>query len=154
MSVKFTERTTGSNVVTTELNALADDAAAVVSTALSNDASTERDFLADFIVTIATQASARAASGTISMVIVPVVNATVGDYATLATASNYVARYADGTPVTVELDAAVTSRVMTLSGVQIPNCDYHVGILNETGQALAATGNTVFKSGNYTTDNV
>lgn len=154
MSVKFTERTTGSMVVTSELNALAADSAAVVSTALSNDTTDERNLMADFIVSIAEQASARTAAGTVSLIIVPTVNANTGDYATLATASNYVARLADGTPATFELDAAVTARVLTVSGVQLPNSNYYVGVLNETGQALAATANTIFKSGDYTTDNV
>lgn len=154
MSVQFTERTTGSSAVTTELDALADDTAAVISTALSNGASDERDLLVDFIVYLAAQSSARDAAGTVSLIIVPVVNSVTGDYSTLATASNYVARYADGTAVTFELDAAVTARTLTATGVQVPNCTFYLGLLNETGQALAATGNSIFKSGNYTTDNV
>ena len=58
MSVQFIERTTGASVVSTELNALADDTAALISTPLSNDASDERDLLADFLIIIAEQAGA------------------------------------------------------------------------------------------------
>ena len=153
MTLKFTERTTGATVVSTELNALADDTAALISTPLSNDASDERNLLADFIITLAVQASARS-SAYISLVIVPEVNSTYGDTATLLTAGNYIARYADGTQCKLALDAAVTARTLTLSGVQIPNANYKVGLLNETGYALAATSNTIWKSGNYSTDNV
>jgi hypothetical protein len=46
--VNFTEAGTGAAVVTAELNTLADDAAAIAATALSNDASTERKLLANF----------------------------------------------------------------------------------------------------------
>lgn len=149
--LSFTERTTGANIVTTELNALADDTAALISTALSNDASTERDLLADFLITLPLQGGARDASAQVSLLIVAEVNSTYGDTATLRTASNHIARYADGTAVTLTLDAATTARTMTVFGVQIPNANYKVGLLNETAQALAATGNTIFKSGNYTT---
>lgn len=154
MSVQFIERTTGASIVTTELNSLADDTAAVISTALSNDASDERDLLADFLIVIAEQGSARAADATISLLMVPEVNSVYGDTSTLKTATNYIARTADGTAVTLTLDAAVSGRSMTVAAVQLPNANYKVGLLNATGQALASSGNSIFKSGNYTTDNV
>ncbi len=154
MTLKFTERATGASIVTTELNSLADDAAAVIATALSNDASDERDLLADFVITLAEQGGARAADAQVSLLIVPEVNSTYGSTATLRNARNYIARYADGTPVTLLLDAAVTARVHAVSGVQIPNANYKPGLLNESGQALAASGNSIFKSGNYASADV
>lgn len=153
MALKYTERTTGVSIVTTELNSLADDTAALITTPLSNDASTERELFADFIVAIAEQGSARDAAGTVSLLIVPEVNSTYGDTATLATAGNYVARTADGSAVELVLDAAVTARTMTFANVRLPNANYKVGLLNETGQALAATGNSIFMSGAYSTEN-
>jgi hypothetical protein len=154
MTAKYTERTTGANIVTTELNSLADDTAALISTALSNDASDERNLLADFLITLAVQDSARASDATISLLVVPEVNSTYGDTATLKTATNYIARTADGTAVTLTLDAAVSGRSMTVASVQLPNANYKVGLLNATGQALASSGNIIFKTGNYSSDDV
>ena len=154
MAIKYTERTTGVSIVTTELNALADDTAALITTPLSNDASTEREVYADFIVTLAEQGAARDAGGDVSLLIVPEVNSTYGDTSTLATAGNYIAKTADGSDARIELDAAVTARTMTFSHVRLPNANYKVGLLNETGQALAATGNSIFMSGAYSTENV
>ena len=154
MTAKYTEATTPSTIASTELNSLADDAAAVGSI-LSNDASTERNVLANFAISIATQGGARDAGENLSPIIVPEVGSSVyGDIATLQTATNYIARYADGTPVSFGLDAATTARVLTAAGVQIPNGNYKVGLLNETGQALAASGNTITKSGDYGFDDV
>jgi hypothetical protein len=149
--INFTEAGTGAAVVTAELNSLADDAAAIASTALSNDASTERKLLANFVVAIAEQGSARAGSPCrVGLLIIPEVNSVYGDAATLATAGNYIARYADGTQCYFSLDAAVTARSLSLAGVQIPNSNFKVGLLNESGQALAASGNSVWMSGTYT----
>ena len=148
--IKFTEAGTGASVVTAELNSLADDAAALASTALSNDASAERKTLANFLITIAEQGGARAGSPCrMALLIVPEVNAVYGDVAALVNAGNYVARYADGTQCYINLDAAVTARAFSLSGVQLPNANYKVGLLNESGQALAASGNSVWMSGTY-----
>lgn len=160
MTLKFTERDTGTTVVTTELNSLADDTAALISTALSNDASTERDLFADFSISLAVQGSARDASAQVSLMIVPEIASAYGDVsgadvtANLKLTANYIARAADGTAATFDLDAAVTARVITVAGIQIPNANYKVGLLNETGQALAATGNTITKSGNYSSADV
>ena len=153
--VLWAERTTGASIVTTELNALADDTAALVATALSNDASTERALLADFAIHIALQASARTGSPCrVALLLVPEVNSVFGDVATLATAANHVARYADGTLAYLTLDAAVTARDLTLSGIQLPPANFKVGLLNESGYALAATGNTIWMSGTYGPANV
>lgn len=147
--VLFTERTTGATIVSTELNALADDAAALISTALSNDASDERNLVADFMVVLAEQASARAADAAVSLLIVPEVNSTYGDVATLKGANNYIAKKTDGTAATWTLDAAVTSRAHTIAGVQLPNANFKVGLLNTSGYALAASGSYIWMTGKY-----
>lgn len=146
--VLYTERTTGTTVVSTELNALANDTAALVSTALSNDASDERNLLADFMIVIAQQGGARD-GGAITLLIVPEVNSTYGDVATVKTALIHAAHQDDGTVCSFVLDSAVTARAITVSYVKIPNGNYKVGLLNESGQALAATGNSIFMTGKY-----
>lgn len=146
--VLYTERTTGTTVVSTELNALANDTAALVSTALSNDASDERNLLADFMIVIAEQALARD-GGAISLLIVPEVNSTYGDVATVQTALIHIAHRDDGTTCSFVLDSAVTARTITVSNVKIPNGNFKVGLLNESGQALAATGSSIFMTGKY-----
>lgn len=151
---RFTEATTLTSIVTTELNALADNASALDTDELSNDASTERNMLADFAVTIATQGSARDSSAAISLLIVPA-GLSAGVYtdaiADIKLANNYIARRADGTAATYTLDAATTDREVVFSGVQIPNGNYKVGLLNASGYALAASGSIIYKSGDYST---
>ena len=145
--VLYTERTTGAAVVTTELNALANDTAAVGS-ALSNDASDERNLLADFMIVIPEQGGARD-GGAISLLIVPEVNSTYGDVASVKTALIHVAHQDDGSLCSFVLDSAVTARTITISNVKLPNADFKVGLLNESGQALAATGSSIWMSGKY-----
>ena len=152
MSLKYTERTAATSIVTSELNSLTDDTAALITTPRENGDSTARNLLADYRITVAEQGSARGADAEVSLLIVPEVNATYGDTATLRTASNYIARLADGSAATFALDAAVTAREITVSGVQVPNGDYQVGLLNATGQALAATGNVIYETGRYSTE--
>ena len=149
--VRYSEAGTGAAVATTELNSLADDAAALASTASSNDASTERELLANFLIVLALQGSARTGSPCqVSLLIVPEVNSVYGDVATLTTAAHHIAKRADGSACTFALDAAVTARSISIAGVQLPNSNYKVGLLNESGYALAASGNSIWKSGSYT----
>jgi hypothetical protein len=145
--VLYTERTTGAAVVTTELNALANDTAAV-GAALSNDASTERNLLADFMIVIPEQGGARD-GGAISLLIVPEVNSTYGDVASVKTALIHVAHRDDGTLCSFVLDSAVTARTITIQNVKLPNANFKVGLLNESGYALAATGSSIWMSGRY-----
>lgn len=152
MTLKYTEATTGAAVTISTLQTLADDTAGL-SAAYSNDASTERQTLSNFLIQVGTQGGARDASATVSLLIVPEVNSLYGDTATLLTAQNFYARYADGTDVTFTLDAAVTARDLTACGVQIPNGNYKIGVLNETNQAFAGV-NAVFKTGDYSVDDV
>lgn len=152
MTAKFTEATTGAAVTISGLATLADDTAAV-SSAISNDASTERNTLSNFLIAVGTQGVARDADEPVSLLIVPEVNGTYGDVATLATAKHYIAKYDDGNDVTFPMDAAVTARNLSACGVRIPNANYKVGVLNETGQAFAGT-NSVFQTGNYAMDDV
>lgn len=149
--VRYTEATTLTSKVTTELNSLADDASALISTELSNDASTERESYANFAVSIAAQGAARDAAGSVSLLIVPAgLNDEYTDaIAAVAIAQNYYARDRDGNAVTWVLDAATTTRDVSWAGVRLPNANYKIGLVNETGQALAASGNIIYMSGTY-----
>ncbi len=153
MTAKFTEATTGAAVTISGLQTLADDTADV-SSAISNDASTERNTLSNFLIGVGTATGARTGDpNQVSLLIVPEVNAVYGDTATLETAGNFIARYADGSAVTFTMDGAVTARNLSAAGVQLPNSNYKVGVLNETGQAFDGT-NSVFQTGNYSIDDV
>ncbi len=153
MTAKFTEALTGGAVTISGLATLADDTAAV-SGALSNDASTEREMMSNFLIVVDTQAGARAGTpNQVSLLIVPEVNGTYGDTSTLATAGNFIAQYDNGDPVTFAMDAAVTARNLSAAGVRLPNANYKVGVLNETGQAFAGS-TSVYQTGNYSVDDV
>lgn len=152
MAINYTEAGTGAAVTISTLQTLADDTAGL-SAAYSNDASAERQTLSNFLIQVGTQGGVRDASAQVSLLIVPEVNALYGDTATLLTAGNYIARYADGTAVTFLLDAATTARDLTAAGVQIPNGNYKIGVLNETNQDFAGV-NVVYKTGDYTIDDV
>jgi hypothetical protein len=100
------------------------------------------------MIVIAEQAGARD-GGAISLLIVPEVNSTYGDVATVQTALIHIAHRDDGTTCSFVLDSAVTARTITVSNVKIPNGNFKVGLLNESGQALAATGSSIFMTGKY-----
>lgn len=160
MSVKYVERTTGAQAMSTEMDALADNRVAVATSALSNDVSTERNLRADFLLYLDTQGGARDASAQVSLLILPEVNSTYPEVAgadataDLVLSAGYIAKDADGNDCTRTLDAAVTARNVVFAGVQLPNANYKPAILQETNQALAATSNTLWKSGDYTVDDV
>ena len=156
MTAKYTEATTAASIVSTELNSLADDTAALGSSAQSNDASTERCTLATFYIVVAAQtARDSGASNIVSLLIVPEVGTGVyGDTATLLTAGNSIAQYEDGSAVSFVLDDAVTARTFTAAGVKIPNGNFKVGLLNTSSQALAASGNSISMTGAYSYDDV
>ena len=155
MTMKYTEATAAGTVVSTELNSLADDAAALASAAIENGDSTNRYTHANFSISLAAQGSARAADAQVSLLIVPDVGGSVfGDVATLKTAQNGVARDSFGNAMTFSLDAATTARVITLANVVLPNGNFKVGLLNESGQALGASANTIAMTGKFGFTNV
>ena len=140
MALKYTTLGTLSTVVSADLDALADDAGAVGATAYDN---TVGATLGRFEVAIAAQASARAADAQVSLVLVPEgASGGYGSTASLRLARGHVAREVTGRDVTWPMDAATTARVLSVDGVRVPHGRFTIGLLNETGQALA-TGNTI-----------
>lgn len=136
MTARYPAHDTEETALSTEMNALADGSNAIGS-AISNDvATTERRLFANFRFTLATQGAARDASGRVDMYIIPEVGGTyaMGD-ASLDPESGYVGTFV--------FDAAVTAREQILLAVRLPNSDFKVLVQNNTGQALAATGNTL-----------
>ncbi len=123
-------------VLTTELNSLANGSYTAASTAIDN---TSNCYLfADFELVLAAQGSARSAGATVSLYIVSSLDGTnYGDAPVSGTTSP---------SVVWSLDAATTAR--RLSGpeskdVPIPPGKFKIYALNSTGQALAASANTV-----------
>ena len=156
MTVKFTSPGSMAQItMAAALQTLADDAAALSAAAESNDDSAERFVMRHFVVKVGTQGSARdAAPGAmVSLLLVPYLGSVVGDTSDDDLADAYVATDKDGTKVQWILDAAVTARNLTWANVCLPNSDFYIGVLNETGQAFAGT-NEVWASAAFSVENV
>ena len=127
------------SLMTTELNAVASSANAITGTAVSNDAAGELDLYATFELYLATQGGNRAAGARVDMYFLPEIdgsNYSFGGASLDPSPSSFAG--------TFQLDAGVTTaRYTLLTMVPLPPHDFHIVLINETGQALAATGNTL-----------
>jgi hypothetical protein len=131
--------------LSTELNSLANATACSASSAFDNDSSGQRWPAAMVEIYIATQGTARSAGASVSLYIIPTTDGT---------------NYGDGTDECLEnyavghysLDDATTARYIT-GRVHLPPTDFKVVLKNNTGQALAASGNTV-KFAEFTAEDV
>jgi len=124
--------------VSTELDSLGSGSNKITTSALSNDGVNEKFMYADFTLYLAEQASARSAGARVDLYILPASDGTNYPYGgdSLDPASNHwVASFL--------FDAAVTARYTTVRGVLLPPFNFHVLVVNETGQALASSGNTL-----------
>lgn len=116
----------------TELNALATNTNTSVSSAIDNR--TNLDLFADIELVLGAQGSARAVYALINLYITPSADDT---------------NYADANEQAAEilavfpLDATVTARRVVVRDCPIPPGLFKVFARNQTGQALAATGNTI-----------
>lgn len=138
MATRYTAKDSASNVLTTELNSLGDGSNKITGSALSNDAATtERELFADFMLSIATQGSARDSGATVDLYIIPEVN---GTYAYGGDALDPARKHYRGS---FEFDAATTARVDIIEQVKLPMSDYYVLVQNGTGQAFASSGNVL-----------
>lgn len=119
-------------VLSTGLNSLANATMSAAGTAFDNH--TALDFLADIQVTIAAQGAARSAGATVEIYVVySFDNVTFGD----------LVRGVSPLVAVVPLDAVVTSRIRTFVDVPLSPGYMKFALFNNTGQALAASGNTV-----------
>lgn len=137
-TIKWESPTAGESVLSTALNALADAANKITATAISNDAAAELDLYGDFTLLLAAQASARDTGARVDLYILPRsdgTNCPYGGDALTPSSNQYVGSFL--------LDATVTARYEILRGIVLPPMDFHVLLKNATGQALAATGNSL-----------
>lgn len=134
MASIYSAKSTAETILSTELNSLANAGNKITSTALSNDATNERYLFADLSFTIATQGAARSSGATVEVHIIPEVD---GTFAFGGDSLDPIGHYR----TSFSFDAATTARVQVAEGVKLPNSDFHVLVINNTGQALAASGN-------------
>ena len=136
-TIKHQAKEAVENVMTTELDALSSGGLAITSTALSNDAAAELELYADFRLYLAEQGSARSSGANVTMWILPEVDGTYpyGSASLEPQAELIVGSFS--------FDAATDARYAVLRDVPLPPSDFHVVVKNNTGQALAATGNTL-----------
>lgn len=136
-TIKHQAKEAVENVMTTELNALADGGLMITASALSNDASAELELYADFRLYLATQGSARDSGANVTMWILPEVDGTYpyGSASLEPQAELIIGGFS--------FDAATIARYAVLRDVPLPPSDFHVILKNDTGQTLAATLNTL-----------
>jgi len=136
-TIKHQAKEAVENVMTTELNALASGSLAITASPLSNDAAAELELYADFQLYLATQSLARSSGANVTMWILPEVDGTYpyGSASLEPQAGLIIGSFS--------LDAAVTARYAVMRDVPLPPSDFHIVVKNNTGQALAATLNTI-----------
>ena len=143
MSLKYTAEGTIATVLSTELNSLATSDQEVSSSQYSNDAAGERDVYAEYEVYLAAQGGARTGGNLVELAIIAEVDdANFPDWDDENLFDNY-------TVASWKVNAAATAVRFTVTDVKLPATDYKVVLRNETGQALAASDNTV-KERRYT----
>lgn len=120
------------SALTTELNSLATATASAASAAIDN--TTNLDLFMDLMLNVATMGVARSAGATVSVYLTTALDGSNYDDAIAATAE-LVAVF--------PLDAATTARQATRRDCPIPPGLFKLFAVNNTGQTLAATTNTL-----------
>ena len=117
-------------VLTTDLNSLANAGTSAATAALDNG--TALDLFADLTLTVATQGGARTGGAHVTVYIVQALDGTNYDDVHAGTAEIF---------AVFSLDAATTARQITRRDIPIPPGLYKLFLVNNTGQAFAASGN-------------
>ena len=134
---RYTAEGSQSTVLTTELNSLASGTLSSLSSAFSNDASTERYPLAMVEVYLAAQGSNRSAGSYIVIYLVPEADGTNYGSITDECADNYV-----WATFSID-DGALAARYLVAHGLPLPPSDMKFAFKQVTGVGSASSGNTV-----------
>jgi len=123
--------------LTTELNSLA-DAGNKLGAKIDNEADGENEMFLDVEIYVAAQGLARDAGAYIELYLLSSVDGTnfgYGDDSVDPPASSLLDVFL--------LDAATTARYLTLANLPLPPLDLKLLVINNTGQAFAATASTL-----------
>jgi hypothetical protein len=137
MALQYNTPDSAVTVLTTELNSLASGSVCSASSAQSNDQTGEFDIFVTAEIYIAAQGANRSAGASITLYVLPTIDGTTYPDTTGLTIANYAVG-----AVTLD-DAATAARTLVIPEVRLPNSDFKVLLANNTGQALASSGNTV-----------
>jgi hypothetical protein len=135
--IKWNAPDSTTNILTTELNTLG-AGSNKLSAAFSNDAAGELDLYADFELYVAAPSSARNANAAVELYIL-----TELDGSNYVYGSDSVDPPATALVGVFRLPADTTAVRDIIRGVVLPPTDFKVLVINETGQAFAASGNTL-----------
>ncbi len=152
MPRRYTAEETIATALSTELNSLANGSITALSSEITNDSAATRFPYMEVELVIATQGLARTAGAFCALYLVSEVDDTnYPDVATSTTGNEFMnAYYVASFP----LDAATTARRLTIKQIDLPPSKFKLALSNATGQALAASSNTLkyrMYSDTYTT---
>lgn len=135
---KWSSHTTEATVLSTELNSLVNGGNKITTTPLSNDGSDELYLYAMLRMTIAAQGTNRLAGANISVYFIPEVGATY------AFGGDSLDPPAELLVWSFSFDSgALAARENVSLPITLPPTDFHVLVINNTGQTLASSGNTL-----------
>lgn len=135
MAVNYSTTTSKGDILSTELNSLANDAYTAVGTEVDN--ATDQNLFADFELDV-TYGTAPDANSVCSLYLIPAVDGT-----NYADGGGSVAPPANTFVGNFQLRAVTTAQKIALTRIAIPNAKFKPVVLNGAGQAMAASGNTL-----------